>query len=255
MKKKIVMGLAVVNICFWKLFLFPTTVFAISTNDITSTVNNLLNNDSSSTTTINTFILLTLLSITPILLVMMTSFTRIIMVLSFARSALGTQQNPPNQVLLGLALFLTFFTMRPVYTDIYQDAIKPYNQNEITQQQVFDRSENRIKEFMYGQTRKKDIKLFVAVSKEKVNTKKYKKIPLTIITPAFVISELRTAFSIGFLLFIPFLIIDMVVSSILMSMGMVMLSPVMISLPFKILLFVLVDGWYLLVESLIKSFY
>ncbi|WP_235805552.1 flagellar type III secretion system pore protein FliP [Liquorilactobacillus oeni] len=237
------------------MFFFPSITLAVTTNDITSTVNNLLSNGSGSDSTVNTFLLLTVLSVAPILLVMTTSFTRIIMVLSFARSALGTQQNPPNQVLLGLALFLTFFTMRPVYSDIYQDAIKPYNRQEITQQQVFTRSENRLKQFMYKQTRKKDIQLFLDVAKDKHNYKTYKTIPLTVITPAFIISELRTAFSIGFLLFIPFLIIDMVVSSILMSMGMVMLSPVMISLPFKILLFVMVDGWYLLVESLIKSFY
>ncbi|MFT8359847.1 flagellar type III secretion system pore protein FliP [Liquorilactobacillus satsumensis] len=237
------------------MFFLPGAAFAVTTNDVTSTVNNLLSNGSGSDSTINTFLLLTVLSVAPILLVMTTSFTRIIMVLSFVRSALGTQQNPPNQVLLGLALFLTFFTMRPVYTDIYQDAIQPYNKQEISQQQAFTRSEDRLKQFMYQQTRKKDIQLFLDVSKDKHNYKSYKKIPLTVITPAFIISELRTAFSIGFLLFIPFLIIDMVVSSILMSMGMVMLSPVMISLPFKILLFVMVDGWYLLVESLIKSFY
>ncbi|MFT8491649.1 flagellar type III secretion system pore protein FliP [Liquorilactobacillus satsumensis] len=237
------------------MFFLPGAAFAVTTNDVTSTVNNLLSNGSGSDSTINTFLLLTVLSVAPILLVMTTSFTRIIMVLSFVRSALGTQQNPPNQVLLGLALFLTFFTMRPVYTDIYQDAIQPYSKQEISQQQAFTRSEDRLKQFMYQQTRKKDIQLFLDVSKDKHNYKSYKKIPLTVITPAFIISELRTAFSIGFLLFIPFLIIDMVVSSILMSMGMVMLSPVMISLPFKILLFVMVDGWYLLVESLIKSFY
>ncbi|MCC7666601.1 flagellar type III secretion system pore protein FliP [Liquorilactobacillus satsumensis] len=255
MKKRIALVFAGINLVFWKMFFLPGAAFAVTTNDVTSTVNNLLSNGSGSDSTINTFLLLTVLSVAPILLVMTTSFTRIIMVLSFVRSALGTQQNPPNQVLLGLALFLTFFTMRPVYTDIYQDAIQPYSKQEISQQQAFTRSEDRLKQFMYQQTRKKDIQLFLDVSKDKHNYKSYKKIPLTVITPAFIISELRTAFSIGFLLFIPFLIIDMVVSSILMSMGMVMLSPVMISLPFKILLFVMVDGWYLLVESLIKSFY
>ncbi|KRL02103.1 flagellar biosynthesis protein FliP [Liquorilactobacillus capillatus DSM 19910] len=255
MRKKTAILMTTVVAACGSFSLFPITALAISTNDVTSTVNNLLSSGNGSNQIINTFLLLTLLSVAPILLVMTTSFTRIIMVLSFARSALGTQQNPPNQVLIGLALFLTFFTMKPVYTDIYQEAIVPYNKQEITQKQVFDRSENRIKLFMYKQTRSKDIQLFLDASKDKHHYKTYKKIPMTVVTPAFIISELRTAFSIGFLLFIPFLIIDMVVSSILMSMGMVMLSPVMISLPFKILLFVMVDGWYLLVESLIRSFY
>jgi flagellar biosynthetic protein FliP len=179
------------------------------------------------------------------------------MVLSFVRSALGTQQNPPNQVLLGLALFLTFFVMRPVYVDINQQALQPYEKNEITQAEFFEKSENRIKSFMYDQTRKKDIRLFIELSddKKEVPYKSYKDIPITVMIPAFIISELRTAFSIGFLLFLPFLIIDLVVSSILMSMGMMMLSPIMISLPFKLLLFVLVDGWYLVVESLVRSFH
>ena len=212
--------------------MLPQTAFALDTEDVSSTINNLLSNGNGSSDTINTFLLLTLLSLLPVLLIMMTSFTRIIMVLSFVRSSLGTQQNPPNQVLIGLALFLTFFIMKPVYTDVYQQAIEP-----------FDR-----------QTREKDIALFAEADGE---TEKYHSsddVPLTVMVPAFIISELRTAFSIGFLIFIPFLIIDLVVSSILMSMGMMMLSPIMISLPFKILLFVLVDGWYLIVESLIKSF-
>ena len=201
--------------------------------------------------------MMTLLSIVPILLVMTTSFTRIIMVLSFTRNSLGTQQSPPNQVLIGLALFLTFFIMRPVYSDIYKDAIEPFQKNEISQTEVFERSEVRIKEFMYKETREKDLKLFVDLDDGNDQEKtyaSYKEIPLTVITPAFIISELRTAFSIGFFIFIPFLIIDMVVSSILMSMGMFMLSPVMISLPFKILLFVVSDGWHLIVESLVKGF-
>lgn len=236
-------------------FSFPLHVYAVDTGEITDTVNGLLSNTGSSDTTLNTFIMMTLLSIIPILLVMTTSFTRIIMVLSFTRNALGTQQNPPNQVLIGLALFLTFFVMRPVYTDIYNEAIQPFQNEEISQEEVFDRSEIRIKEFMYEQTREKDVELFVDLADAKGEYASYEKLPMTILTPAFIISELRTAFSIGFLIFIPFLIIDMAVASILMSMGMFMLSPVMISLPFKILLFVLVDGWYLVVESLIKSFY
>lgn len=255
MKKKLTLlsitGLAAL---FW-LLIPATPVLAISTSGISSAVNNLMGGNSDSNQIINTFLMLTLLSIIPLLLVMTTSFTRIIMVLSFTRSALGTQQNPPNQVLIGLALFLTFFIMRPVYTNIYQQAVVPYERQQITQQQAVDRSELRMKKFMYKQTREKDIQLFVKQSSEPHQRyHSYKKIPMTIITPAFILSELRTAFSIGFLIFIPFLIIDMVVSSVLMSMGMVMLPPVMISLPFKILLFVLADGWYLLVESLIQSF-
>ncbi|KRL42079.1 flagellar type III secretion system pore protein FliP [Liquorilactobacillus nagelii] len=255
MKKKLTLlsisGLAAL---FW-LLIPATPVLAISTSGISSAVNNLVGGNSGSNQIINTFLMLTLLSFIPLLLVMTTSFTRIIMVLSFTRSALGTQQNPPNQVLIGLALFLTFFIMRPVYTNIYQQAVVPYERQQITQQQAVDRSELRMKKFMYKQTREKDIQLFVEQSSTpNQHYHSYKKVPMTIITPAFILSELRTAFSIGFLIFIPFLIIDMVVSSVLMSMGMVMLPPVMISLPFKILLFVLADGWYLLVESLIQSF-
>ena len=243
------------------LWLTAVPIYALDLKGITETSQNLLKGTGSSSNIINTFLLLTILSVIPMLLIMTTSFTRIIMVLSFVRSALGTQQNPPNQVLIGLALFLTFFTMKPVYTDIYQQAVVPYNRQEISQQQLVNRSENRLKEFMGKQTRKTDIKLFMETADQSKQAKatikvpqNAHKIPMSIMIPAFIISEMRTAFSIGFLIFIPFLIIDMVVSSILMSMGMVMLSPVMISLPFKLLLFVLVDGWYLLVESLVKSF-
>lgn len=238
----------------------PDSVTAASVSDATNTLNKLLssNGQGSSTRIVDTFVVMTLLSFIPIILIMTTSFTRIIVVLSFVRTSLGTNSNPPNQVLIGLALFLTLFTMRPVYSDVYQDAIKPYNANQITEQQAFNRSENRIKQFMYEQANKKDIKLFKDLdqkeAKKKISYKTYKDIPFTVMAPAFILSELKTAFSIGFLLFIPFMIIDMVVASVLMSMGMIMLSPVMISLPFKILLFVLVDGWYLLVESLVQSF-
>lgn len=234
----------------------PQQVAAVTVDEATPIIKNLFSSDFSSNQTISTFLILTVISIVPILLIMTTAFTRIIMVLSFVRSALGTQQNPPNQVLLGLALFLTFFIMKPVYSDINQQALQPYINQEITQTEFLNKSENRIKKFMYKQTREKDIRLFSELSENKeVNYKNSDEVPLTIMTPAFIISELRTAFSIGFLLFLPFLIIDLVVSSILMSMGMMMLSPIMISLPFKLLLFVLVDGWYLVVESLVKSFY
>ncbi|MHC5269552.1 flagellar type III secretion system pore protein FliP [Enterococcus sp. LJL98] len=235
-------------------FFKPIPVEAVTTDEWTNTISQLVTNGDGSNTVVNNFILITLLSLIPVLLIMTTSFTRTVMVLSFVRNSLGTQQNPPNQVLIGLALFLTFFVMRPVYTDIYEQAIQPYQAQEISQEEVFERSENRMKEFMYGQTRKQDLELFLEIAEEKGKYPSYQEVPLTILTPAFIISELRTAFSIGFLLFIPFLIIDMVVASILMSMGMFMLSPVMISLPFKLLLFVLVDGWYLVVESLVRSF-
>lgn len=237
-------------------WLRPISIHAADLNDVTRGITSLVDSGQSgnSTQIVNVFVMMTILSVVPLLLVMMTSFTRIIMVLSFTRSALGTQQNPPNQVLLGLALFLTLFTMKPVYKDIYKEAIQPYNRQEITQKQAFNRSEVRIKEFMGKETRKKDVKLFLDVSKDKHHYQNVKSLPITTLTPAFIISELRTAFSIGFLIFIPFLIIDMVVSSVLMAMGMIMLSPVMISLPFKLLLFVMVDGWYLLVESLVHSF-
>jgi len=248
----ILLSSAAATACFFR----PMVVNAAGLDDVSRGVTNLINSGQSgdSNQIVNIFVMMTILSVVPLLLIMMTSFTRIIMVLSFTRSALGTQQNPPNQVLLGLALFLTLFTMKPVYTDIYNDAIQPYSREEITQKQAFDRSEDRIKEFMGKETRKKDVKLFLDVSDDQHKYKNVKSVPLTTLTPAFIISELRTAFSIGFLIFIPFLIIDMVVSSVLMAMGMIMLSPVMISLPFKLLLFVLVDGWYLLVESLVHSF-
>lgn len=241
------------------LVLRPIQTYAIDINNITTTSNNILKNFGGNNQYIDTFLLLTLLSVVPMMLIMMTSFTRIIMVLSFVRSALGTQQSPPNQVLIGLALFLTFFTMKPVFNDVYNDAIQPYNQQKISQQQMLDRSEDRFKKFMYKQTSKKDLELFLHANDNDLKEVKSvpkdpTKIDLTVIVPAFIISELKTAFSIGFLLFLPFMIIDMVVSSILMSMGMVMLSPMVISLPFKLLLFVLVNGWYLLVESLIKGF-
>lgn len=204
--------------------------------------------------TIKLYVLLGLLSIIPAFLILTTSFTRIIMVLSFLRSALGTQQNPPNQVLIGLALFLSFFIMQPVYSVVYDEALEPLLTDEINLEVAFERAEKPIKTFMLKQTRDKDLQLFLDLSNDSTAVTAEADIPLRAAIPAFAISELRTAFTIGFLLFIPFLIIDMVVSSILMSMGMFMLSPVMISLPFKLLLFVLVDGWYLVVESVVLSF-
>ncbi|MBO8167986.1 MAG: flagellar type III secretion system pore protein FliP [Thermoanaerobacteraceae bacterium] len=198
-------------------------------------------------------VVLTILALVPAILVMMTSFTRIVVVLSFVRNALSTQQTPPNQVLIGLALFLTFFTMMPVYRDIKANAIDPYLAEEISQEDAIEAGTRPLREFMLKQTRDKDLALFINIAGQQRPVSK-EDVPLSTLIPAFIISELKTAFQMGFIIFIPFLIIDMVVASTLMSMGMFMLPPVMISLPFKLLLFVMVDGWYLVVKSLIESF-
>lgn len=196
---------------------------------------------------------LTVLSLAPSILIMMTSFTRIIVVLSFLRSALGTQQMPPNQVLVGLALFLTFYTMSPYWDVVNTKALQPYMANAITQDAAMTEAMKPMREFMLKQTRENDLALFVNLS-EMARPNSPEDIPTTTIIPAFMISELKTAFQIGFLIYIPFIVIDMVVASTLMSMGMMMVPPVMISLPFKILLFILVDGWHLLIRSLVTSF-
>jgi flagellar biosynthetic protein FliP len=197
--------------------------------------------------------LLTVLSLAPAILVMMTSFTRLAVVFSLTRHALGTQQMPPNQVMIGLALLLTFFLMSPVYTKINEHALKPYLAEEITQEEALKRALAPVREFMFKQTRKKDLALFLDISKTD-RPAVLDQIPTTVLIPSFVISELKTAFQIGFLIYMPFLVIDMVVASVLLSMGMMMLPPFMVSLPFKLMLFVLVDGWNLLVGSMVKSF-
>lgn len=198
-------------------------------------------------------LLLTVLSLAPAILMLMTSFTRIIIVLSFVRNALGTQQLPPNQVMVGLALFLTYFVMVPTFTQINTTAVQPYMKNQITQTEALAKAEVPLRDFMFRQTREKDLELFVGLSKME-RPKTYKEVPTYVLIPAFVISELKTAFQMGFAIFIPFIVIDMIVSSTLMSIGMMMLPPMMISLPFKLLLFVLVDGWHLVVQSLVMSF-
>jgi len=203
---------------------------------------------------IQILILLTVLSLAPAILVMMTSFTRLIVVFSFLRHALGTNQMPPNQLLIGLALFLTFFIMTPVWQAIDEKALTPYKEKKISQAQALEEAVKPVRKFMFKQTREKDLALFIQMAKMS-RPKNQEEIPTTVLLPAFMISELKTAFQIGCILYIPFLIVDMVVSSVLLSMGMMMLPPVMISLPFKVLLFVLVDGWNLLVGSLVKSFY
>ncbi len=197
--------------------------------------------------------LLTILSLAPALLIMTTSFSRIIIVLAFLRQALGTQQMPPNQVIIGLALFLTFFIMTPFWKDINSLALEPYLSEKISQTEAMNNALKPIRKFMFNQTRPKDLALFINMSKIGRPDNR-SEVPTQVLIPAFIISELKTAFQIGFLIYMPFLILDMVVASVLLSMGMMMLPPVLISLPFKLMLFVLVDGWYLIVGSLVKSF-
>jgi flagellar biosynthetic protein FliP len=202
---------------------------------------------------IQTLLTLTSLTFIPALILMMTGFTRIIIVFSLLRHALGTQTSPPNQVLIGLSLFITFFVMSPVLDRVYSEAYLPLSENRITFQQAIDRAAVPVKGFMLKQTREADIGLFARLAKiEKIE--KPEDTPMRILIPAFITSELKTAFQIGFIIFIPFLVIDMVVASVLMSMGMMMMSPVMVSLPMKLMLFVLVDGWHLIVGSLVQSF-
>jgi flagellar biosynthesis protein FliP len=202
---------------------------------------------------IQIFAALTLLSIAPAILIMLTSFTRFIIVFSLLRQALGTQQMPPNQILVGLAMFLTFYVMTPVWQDVNQNAVQPYLEKKISSEQAINTALTPIRKFMYRQIRENDLALFIEIAGLK-RPDTPADVPTMVMIPSFIISELKTAFQLGFLLFIPFLIIDMVVASILLSMGMMMLPPIMISLPFKLLLFVLVDGWHLIVGSLVKGF-
>jgi flagellar biosynthetic protein FliP len=204
-------------------------------------------------TGVQLLVLMTVLSLAPSILIMMTSFTRIVIVLSLLRNAIGVPTAPPSQVIIGLSLLLTFFTMAPVYNTINKDALQPYLENKIDQNTAFDKAVKPVREFMFKQTREKDIELFLSFSgQDRPETRD--DIPLLTLMPAFVISELKTAFTMGFAIYIPFLILDMVISSILLSMGMMMLPPSLISLPFKLLLFVMVDGWYLITRSLLLSF-
>jgi flagellar biosynthetic protein FliP len=204
-------------------------------------------------TALQIFLMLTVLSLAPGLLIMTTSFTRVVVVLSFLRGAIGTPQAPSNQIVISLALFLTFYIMSPVWQQINTQAFQPYKAGQLTQEQALDKAVMPIRKFMLSQVREKDLALFLSLSKMP-RPKNANEIPTLTIIPAFMISELQTAFQIGFLIYIPFLVVDMVVASVLMSMGMMMLPPVMISLPFKILLFILVDGWALVIGSIVKSF-
>ncbi|MCP3953721.1 MAG: flagellar type III secretion system pore protein FliP [Desulfobacterales bacterium] len=199
------------------------------------------------------FLLMTVLSLAPAILIMLTSFTRIVMVLSLLRQAMGTHQMPPNQVIIGIALFLTVFIMTPIWQAVNTSALQPYLNETITRDQAFDNALKPVRQFMFKQTKEKELALFVEISKME-RPRDMHDIPITVLIPAFIISEVKTAFQIGLLLYVPFLIVDMVVASVLLSMGMMMLPPVMVSLPFKLMLFVLADGWYLIIGSLVKSF-
>lgn len=203
--------------------------------------------------TLKIMLLLTVLSLAPSFIIMLTSFARIVVVLGFLRQALGTQQMPPNHVLIGLSLFLTFFIMTPVWQKINTDAIQPYMSNELNQEQAWQAAINPLRDFMLKQTREKDLALFLDITK-KEKPQNIDEISTMTVIPAFIVSEMKTAFQIGFMIFVPFLILDMIVASVLLSMGMMMLPPIMIALPFKLMLFVLVDGWDLIVTSMIKSF-
>ncbi|WP_322903925.1 flagellar type III secretion system pore protein FliP [Paenibacillus campi] len=254
MKKKLILS---IMLLFAVSVLSVHPIFAATADPIPNIDIQIGNNNSSSggaaTSSLSILLLITIISIAPAFMVLMTSFTRIVIVLSFVRTSLGTNQMPPNQVLVGLALFLTLFIMSPTLSQMNQVALQPYLQGNLTQMQALQAAEKPIKEFMFKHTREKDLLLFL----EYTGTPKpsnVQDIPLTVMVPSYAISELKTAFQMGFMIFIPFLVIDIVVASVLMAMGMMMLPPVMISLPFKILLFVLVDGWYLIVKSLLMSF-
>ena len=205
--------------------------------------------------TLRILITLTLIALAPSLIIMLTAFTRIIIVLHFTRAALNTQTAPPNQVLIGLALFLTFFIMSPVITEINTTAVVPFEAGEITQEEAFERALVPIREFMYPQTQVEDARMFMEIAGVEWDGKSLDTVPTQALIPAFIVSELRAAFTIGFYIYIPFIVIDMVVASTLMSMGMMMLPPTTVSLPFKILLFLLADGWNLVIGGLVKSFY
>ncbi|NLO10746.1 MAG: flagellar type III secretion system pore protein FliP [Clostridiales bacterium] len=237
-----------------------TGVVPGTTNNVSGTLGplefrlNTAEDEGSLAATLQILLVLTVITLAPSILIMLTAFTRIIIVLHFIRSALGTQTTPPNQVLIGLALFLTFFIMSPVITQVNANAITPLSRGEITQEEAFDAGAAPIRTFMLEQTNVKDLRLFMDIAGI-TTVETVDEIPITVVIPSFIISELRKAFIIGFLIYIPFIIIDMVVASTLMSMGMMMLPPTMISMPFKILLFIIADGWNLVIGGLVKTFY
>lgn len=251
-KKKIVVFLILILVCFGVLGSVAFAAPGISISDSGITINS-TDDPEEISASIKLLLILTVLTLLPSILIMMTSFTRIIIILSFLRNSMGTQQIPPNQVVIGLALFLTFFIMTPVMADINQNALVPFTENRISIEEAIDRSGDSIKDYMLKYTRDKDLALFASIAKVEP-PENLTDLPLTVVVPAFMISELNTAFRMGFMLYIPFVVIDMVVASTLMAMGMMMLPPVMISMPFKILLFLLVDGWNLLTKTIIESF-
>ncbi len=234
-------------------FVLPQSAWAQTTLPKISIGIDKSNNPAELVSTLQILFLITILTLAPSIIMMMTSFTRIIIVFHFLRQSLATQSVPSNQILVGLALFITFFIMKPALVKINDTALQPYIRKEITQKEALKNASIPIKAFMLKQTRKKDIKLFIDL-RGGPKPKSIDDITLETLIPAFIISELKTAFQIGFLLYLPMLLIDLVVGSVLLSMGMMMLPPVMIAMPFKLLLFVLVDGWYLIVESLVKGF-
>jgi flagellar biosynthetic protein FliP len=244
---------------WWACVLIPSLLFRIGTLEAQSPIPGIsINVDQADTpsqvaTTLQIVFLLTLLTMAPALLIMTTSFTRFVIVFSFLRQALGTPQTPSNQIVVGLSLFLTIFVMMPVYQNINENALQPYLENRITQEIFLERTSLPLKRFMQQYTREKDLALFMKIT-NLPRPRTIDDVPVWVVIPAFVLSELKTAFQIGFVIYIPFLVIDMVVASVLMAMGMMMLPPIMISLPFKLMLFVLVDGWHLLVGSMVKSF-
>jgi flagellar biosynthesis protein FliP len=232
--------------------LFPVSVFAAGLPTITVGIGEATDPGEVSTA-LQILVVLTILSVAPAILLMTTGFTRIVIVLSFVRQAMGTQSAPSNQIVIGLSLFLTFFIMTPVWQAVHQDALKPYLADEITGQEALSKAIQPVRKFMMRQTREKDLAMLVDVAKlDRPRNKD--DVPIQVLIPAFIMSELKTAFQIGFMLYVPFLIIDMVVASVLLSMGMMMLPPVMVSLPFKLMIFVLTDGWFMIVGSLVKSF-
>lgn len=233
------------------ILLQPVTSFAA--DSFVSELEHLLGSSSMTSRLMQIFMVITVLGLAPSILIMVTSFVRISIVLSIVRTALGLQQSPPNQVLVSLALFLTFFIMSPTLTESYENGIKPMLEETITEAEAFPLISDPFKKFMVSNTRDKDLDLFISIAKVDAPKELYE-LPLRVVIPSFMISELKRGFEIGFLLFLPFLIIDIVVASILMAMGMMMMPPVMVALPFKIIFFVLVDGWYLLAGSLVRSF-
>ncbi len=234
------------------LILLPTIASAVNLPTLSFGITD-ANTPAEVSTALQVLLVLTILTVAPAILLMTTAFTRIVIVLGFVRQAMGTQNTPPNQVLLGLALFLTFFVMAPTLNTINREALQPYLQEQISQQQALERSVHVMRNFMFSQVQESELQLFIDITKEQQPENK-KDVSSSILIPAFMLSELKLAFQMGFMIYVPFLVIDMLVASVLMSMGMMMLPPIVISLPFKLLLFVLVDGWQLVVGSLMKSF-